>query len=224
MAREHVERGRPAARVGDVVDLRAGLLADHLVRHVGDAAVARQPQADRVRPRLGAREVGAEVGDAGLRVDHQDLRVDHRLDHRREGLLAVVGQAVEQDAVERQSLALLQQRVAVGRRLGHARGADGAAGAPEVLDHHRLAPALGQALGDQAGELVGAAAGGHRHHDVDRLRGETGRLVGGGAGGSREGGEQDGRGQRGTQQGAARAAGREGQGGHWVSCSRMRRP
>ena len=57
--------------------------------------------------------------------------------------------------------------VAIGRRLRHARGADHAAGAADVLDDDLLAQHLGQPLGDNAGEHIGAAAGRKAHHQRD---------------------------------------------------------
>ena len=50
--------------------------------------------------------------------------------------------------------------VAVGRRANQGLGADTAAGADAVLDHHGLAQQLAHFLADQAGGDVGIAAGG----------------------------------------------------------------
>src|SRR6218665_2156365 len=49
--------------------------------------------------------------------------------------------------------------VALGRRAGRGARADHAVGAGAVVDHHRLAPQLRQALRHQATDDVGAAAG-----------------------------------------------------------------
>ena len=65
-----------------------------------------------------------------------------------------------------------QQRMAVGRGLCDDIGPDAAAGAPAILDHHRLAQRFLHALGNDARGDVGRAAGGKRHHDAQRLRRE----------------------------------------------------
>ena len=60
-----------------------------------------------------------------------------------------------------------QQRIAVGRGLGDLVGADRAAGAADILDHHALAEPFAQALGEQPRQHVGGGAGRERHHDAD---------------------------------------------------------
>ena len=60
------------------------------------------------------------------------------------------------------------QRIAVGRRLRGRGGADIAAGAGAVLDHHVLAPGLAELLRHDAAERVDGAAGGKRNQDADR--------------------------------------------------------
>ena len=65
-----------------------------------------------------------------------------------------------------------QQRVAVGRGLGHLGGAQRAAGAADVFDDDGLAAQrLAQRLGQVARHLVGGPAGRERHDDGDRLVG-----------------------------------------------------
>ena len=71
-----------------------------------------------------------------------------------------------------------QDRVAVGRRLGDGIGAERAARARAVLDHHRLAERLAELLPDQAGGHIGDAAGRERHDDADRAPGICLRLRG----------------------------------------------
>ena len=63
--------------------------------------------------------------------------------------------------------------VAVGRRANQGLGADTAAGADAVLDHHGLAQQLAHFLADQAGGDVGIAAGGG-HDQRDRALGIRG--------------------------------------------------
>ena len=64
--------------------------------------------------------------------------------------------------------AVHEDRVAVGLRLGDDVGADVAAGARVILDHHRLAPLARQLLADEARGDVRRAARGERHDDPYR--------------------------------------------------------
>ena len=91
---------------------------------------------------------------------HQDRdRSDHR--DGREILLGVVGQLRKGARIDDLAGRRQPQRVAVRRRLGDGRGTDRAEGADAVVDHDRLAQALGQLLGDNAADDVGAAPGGN---------------------------------------------------------------
>src|SRR6266704_2243231 len=63
-----------------------------------------------------------------------------------------------------------EQRIAVGLRLRHLRGADGAARAGPVLDDGGLAELRGEFFGDRARHDVGAAPGSEGNDDPDRLR------------------------------------------------------
>jgi hypothetical protein len=62
-----------------------------------------------------------------------------------------------------------QQGIAVRLRLGRARGAEGAAGAADILDDHLLTERLGHGFGDQPRDRVGRPAGRERHDDGDRI-------------------------------------------------------
>ena len=68
-----------------------------------------------------------------------------------------------------------RDRVAVGRGLGDAGHARGAAGAADVLDHQLLAQRARHVLADDAGDDVGRPARGERHDHGDGLVG-VGRL------------------------------------------------
>jgi hypothetical protein len=59
------------------------------------------------------------------------------------------------------------QRVAVGRRLGDAGHADGAAGAADVFHDDLLAQRAAHGLADQSRHRIGRAAGASRHDDGD---------------------------------------------------------
>jgi hypothetical protein len=63
-----------------------------------------------------------------------------------------------------------KQGVAVGRRLRHEIGADGAARAGLVLHEELAAELLGQARREHARRRVGEAAGRERHYDAHRPR------------------------------------------------------
>ena len=90
---------------------------------------------------------------------------------RHERRIGVVGQLLVQRRVDGLGADIAhQQGVAVGARAGDGIGADLPGRAALVLDHHRLAPARGQALGDDARAGIGAAAGRERHDQRDRAR------------------------------------------------------
>ena len=63
------------------------------------------------------------------------------------------------------------QRVAVGLRLRDQLRAEIGVGAGAVDHHEALAEPARQPVGEHARQHVGAAAGGERHHDLDRARG-----------------------------------------------------
>src|SRR4029453_10785145 len=67
-----------------------------------------------------------------------------------------------------------QQGVAVGRRLGGEVRADYGATARSIVDHHRLAPPLGQLLAEHAWELVVERTWWEGNDDADRLAGVLG--------------------------------------------------
>ena len=64
-----------------------------------------------------------------------------------------------------------QERVAVGRRLGHTLAAGHAGGGADILHHDRLPEQFAHALRLDAGADVDAAAGGEGNDQRDRPRG-----------------------------------------------------
>ena len=92
-----------------------------------------------------------------------------------EVLHRIVGQLREQVGIDDQRrVAAHHQRIAVGRRLGDALDRDVAAGAGDVLDHHRLAPGLGELVAEQPRGDVRRHAGRKADDDLDRLLGVGG--------------------------------------------------
>jgi hypothetical protein len=82
------------------------------------------------------------------------------------------------------------ERAAVRLRLDHGRGPGDAAGAGQVLDHHRLAKGLAQGRTGRARDGVHAGAGADRQDQAHRLAGaalreraDAGRGQRGGHGG-----------------------------------------
>jgi hypothetical protein len=66
-----------------------------------------------------------------------------------------------------------EERVAVGVGARRGLGADGAARPGAVLDHHSLAPDIGEARREEAGDDVGASAGREGDDDLHGLGWES---------------------------------------------------
>jgi hypothetical protein len=130
------------------------------------------------------------VGRVGRHQDHRGRQADHR-DRRQVGVL--VGQRLLDHAVGDDPGRADEEGVAIGLALRHHGRAQAGRAAGLVLDHDRLAQALGGALGGRAGHQVVGAAGRERHDEADRLGrpgialGEGGQ--GGGGGRAGQGGE-----------------------------------
>ncbi len=171
LAAEHVVDGRAGAAVGDVHHRGARAALEQLAPHVADGAVARR----RVRHLAG---VGLEVLDQlGKAGDRQDVGVDDdhagRLDdfrHADKVLDRVVGQlGIDRgvDAVRRQRGNA--ERQAVGRGARHFGGADRAARAGAVFQHHRLLEDARERLLQAARRDVRGAPGRKRNDDAQRF-------------------------------------------------------
>lgn len=145
----------------------AGHPGQQFAGEVLGGADADRTVSDRLRLLL---RLGDQVGEAaeamvGLYRDHQ-RKEDHRRDH-----LEVVDRLERQRAVQcaggRVAASQHDQRRAIGCRLGDMVGCNGAAGARATLDDHRFAKPLRQAIGDDARNDVGVAAGGEAVHQRD---------------------------------------------------------
>ncbi|MNS48014.1 hypothetical protein D3C72_805710 [compost metagenome] len=152
---------------------------------------------DQVRQRLDVVLLGEFI------VHHQHVRHRRHDRHRREILDRVVRQVGEQPGVDGvRGHRAHDQRVAVGRRLGHQIGADIAARARPVLHDHGLAERTAHLFGQHAGHGVQRAAGRVRHDKADRLGREISGLRQGGRAERQGGGQRHGA----LQQGAAHSA------------------
>ena len=180
------------AAIGHMGQRHAQRAAEHLASQMRGGAIAGGAEGLWLAPRLqrGEQASKAALGGPGL-ADRDDLRL-HR-DQGDGGVVpgGVVGQAalVQRDGRGLGAVAAHQQGVAVRRGVGDLRRADGATGAGAVLHHHGLAQRGGQALGQQPGLHVEAAAGREGHDDAQRPAGGPGGLGQGGAGQGRRGEE-----------------------------------
>jgi hypothetical protein len=126
--------------------------------------------ADAVLARLGFDhfdEIGQRIdGQAGCGGQHAGA--DGHTADGREVLDRVIGQLHQRDLLQQRHDAE-QHRVAISRRFGHQVGANRAASAGLVLDHHRLLPVVLHLLGHHAGQRVGGAACRIRNDKLDGL-------------------------------------------------------
>ncbi len=140
-------------------------------------AVARRREEDfsRALARVGDERLDGLRGQA-WRHDHQ-VGHDGEQRHRRQILGRIEGHRLVDRRIDGHQAGRRQQhRGAVGRRLGDRVAADVAPGAGAVLDHDRLAKALGHLLADDAAQHVDRAAG--RERD-DQAQGFGGKRLGG---------------------------------------------
>ena len=185
VAGNHVEQRRRGAFVGDVRELDAGELVEHLARQVRRRADAGRGVVQHAG--LAARELHQLADRCGRQraVDHQHVRrrgdarqrseVAHRVERQ---VLPQVGQ----DGVDRGGGH--QQGVAIGRGARGDLGAERAAGPGLVVHDDLLAQCLGQLLRQDARQLVRRAARGIGDDQADRPGGEGLRR------GVRAGGQQ----------------------------------
>ena len=167
VAADQIGHQLAAALVGDMRDLRAGRRLEALERHVRGAADAAGGDVDRrlLRQRD---EVLQRLGlDLVVHDDHVRHVAGQR--HRREILERIVAELGLHERVDgERPVRADQQRVAVGRGARHHFGADAAAGAAAVVDHHRLPKRHFHLFADDAADDVGIAAGRERHDQMDR--------------------------------------------------------
>ena len=109
--------------------------------------------------------------DLGCRVDDEHLRDRGHAGHRLEVLQRPVfdDRRLQRRGDRHRAAPAHEQRIAVGRLRRHVVGADGAAGAGTIVDHHGLAERRVQALAQQPHERVGPLARRKRHDELDRM-------------------------------------------------------
>ncbi len=126
--------------------------------------------------------VGDEVRDGfdvRRRMHGEDVHHPADEEHRDEILLQVVARLRIDARIDGAGAdGALDERVAVGRGLGGARSADVASRARHVLDHDRCPKRLARAVGDDARDHVGGAAGSEGHDELHRLPRERLRVDG----------------------------------------------
>ena len=157
---------RPAALVGDGVELEAVLLLHEGEEDLGEAG-GQCADADLAGLGLGRLHHLGEgvVGPRRIGRDALGAAADLRDRHQ---LAVLVGQVRAPQCVEDVVVEHDQPGVAVGRRLGGDRRADHAAAARLVLDHDVPAGVLDELGLDDAGDRIGRAAGREGHDELDR--------------------------------------------------------
>ena len=186
-ARRHPVDGEiDAAGQKPLHDLGAALVRDEHGVDAGEPAeqIAGEPRGDDAGAVVELAGIGLGLGDQllhGLRAvgaNDQQRGVLRGQRDRREVLKRVVGQILGGDRVHHQrDVHGDQQRVAVRRGLRDLLCADRGIAAGAVLDHDRLAPALGQLLAEQACHEVGRPARRERHDELHRPGWERIRRV-----------------------------------------------
>ena len=116
---------------------------------------------------FGQRDQFLHRADAGFRVRHQHVVDKRDLRHADEVAQGVVRQLLQvRGRHERRRVD--RKGVAVGRALREQVGADRAARAPAVVDHHRLPPLLGELAPEHPADDVERAARRERHDQPHR--------------------------------------------------------
>jgi hypothetical protein len=170
VAAEQVGDRVAVAPIGNVGELDAGGLREHLGRDVPDGA-GHECVVDLAWIGFAVRDqvAGRAHRQGWMRHQHAQERAD-RADRREILARVVAGVRIERGVDGKRARVGEQDRVAVGGALGDRAGRDRAAGAAAILDHHLLPERLAHALGDEARERIIAAAGRERHDQRDWTR------------------------------------------------------
>ena len=159
LSADQIDDRRAAAFIRNMHDVHARQpLQKFRAKMVWRAHTAR-PRAQVTRFCLRERNQFAHVFRRQLRIGHQQLRHDHDHAHRREIPDRVVGQFVRQQRIDHHARRRAEHnRIAVRRRLRGDHGAQHAAGAAAVIDHHLVSERCAQFLRQRAADEVGVAA------------------------------------------------------------------
>jgi hypothetical protein len=186
---------------------------DHLQvlhRQVAGTGVAGRPVVDLAGVAPDVRDELLEVPRRHVGMDDEHVRNARQHRHRDEVPVHVVGQVVEDVRVHGQRAHMTQdQRVPVGRGLGHLGHRWNSGTAALVVDEHRLAELPAQLLRHGARDDLARAAGGEGHDEADRPGRPAGLREGRTGQGQRRGGE-DGSAMDGGHGGTPEVGGRIG--------------
>jgi hypothetical protein len=109
-------------------------------------------------------------GGRDVQTGRPQIRRNEHLRDRREVADGIIRQPViEAWVYDKRRITAHQQRVTIGRRLGDAIGRNVAAGAGDVLHHHRPAPCLAEFVRQQPRRDVRGDARREADHDLDAL-------------------------------------------------------
>ena len=156
--------GRTA--IGDVrdVDADGGVDAHAVEMRAGARAARTELHLGVVRLGVGHELLHVIGGEVVPRHQHQGLVADET--DRNEVGLSVVERLLVQRLIHRHHIdAAVQDLIAVGGRVRHARGSRHAAAAADVFDQDRLAEHFGHSRADDARDQVERTADAERHHD-----------------------------------------------------------
>ena len=154
-----------------MLELDAGEIAEQDCGEVPAGAGAERGVVQLAGMRLGVVDQVRHRAERGIRRHQQHILRGRNQHDRVEILERIEVLARLQRDVDPQRLRAEMQGIAVGRGLRRSRGADIAAPARPVLDHHVLAPGLGELLREDAAQRVDGAAGRERNQNADRAVG-----------------------------------------------------
>ena len=165
----------------------AGRALQQLAHEMGQIADAERAVIEFAGTRLRAFNEIPDRLDPGSGIDHRSQRIGSSLRDRGEVAEGVVGQLFVDERVRSdRAHRSIDQRIAVGLRLGSGFHSDNGVGAGAVLHDALLAPELAHLLGENARLQIHAGACRLRHDDANGTVGVIVGRLGQGAGGKRE--------------------------------------
>ena len=169
MAADEIRQCRRIAFVGHVNDLQPGHGVQQFAGKMRDAAAAGRSEVHLAGAGFCQSDQFLEIFCRNARVNHEAHRrgVDQR--DRLEVFCGVVRKFGQHAGNDRERRRCDQQHVAVGRRFGNDVGTDHGIAAGAVIDDDLLAPDFTELGRENAGDDVGAAAGGKGHDQAYRF-------------------------------------------------------